>query len=31
MNGYVTNIETDTLENNDYRRVLYTGQHTQPC
>ena len=29
MNGYVTNIESDTLENNDYRRVLYTGRHTQ--
>ena len=29
MAGYVTNIETDTLENDDYRRVLYTGRHTQ--
>ena len=29
MNGYVTNIERDTLENSDYRRVLYTGPHTQ--
>ena len=29
MNGYVTNIESDTLENRDYRRVLYTGAHTQ--
>lgn len=29
MNGYVTNIERDTLENEDYRRVLYTGEHTQ--
>lgn len=29
MNGYVTNIERDTLENEDYRRVLYTGRYTQ--
>lgn len=29
MNGYVTNIERDTLENEDYRRVLYTGKYTQ--
>ena len=29
MAGYVTNIENDTLENDDYRRVLYTGRHTQ--
>lgn len=29
MNGYTTNIEEDTLENEDYRRVLYTGEHTQ--
>lgn len=29
MTGYVTNIERDTLDNNDYRRVLYTGRHTQ--
>ena len=29
MDGYVTNIERDTLENEDYRRVLYTGPHTQ--
>ena len=29
MTGYVTNIEADTLENEDYRRVLYTGEHTQ--
>ena len=29
MNGYVTNIERDTLENTDYRRVLYTGKYTQ--
>jgi mannose-6-phosphate isomerase-like protein (cupin superfamily) len=29
MVGYVTNIEQDTLENEDYRRVLFTGENTQ--
>lgn len=29
MKGYVTNIERDTLENPDYRRVLYTGRQMQ--
>jgi len=29
MNGYATNIEEDTLANTDYRRVLFTGPHTQ--
>ena len=29
MAGYVTNIEQDTLENEDYRRVLFTGPNTQ--
>jgi mannose-6-phosphate isomerase-like protein (cupin superfamily) len=29
MAGYVTNIERDTLENEDYRRVLYTGPNMQ--
>jgi mannose-6-phosphate isomerase-like protein (cupin superfamily) len=29
MVGYVTNIENDTLENDDYRRVLFTGRNTQ--
>jgi mannose-6-phosphate isomerase-like protein (cupin superfamily) len=29
MTGYVTNIEEDTLENKDYRRVLYTGRNMQ--
>ena len=29
MSGYVTNIERDTLENEDYRRVLFTGPNTQ--
>jgi len=29
MKGFITNIEKDTLENTDYRRVLYTAQHCQ--
>jgi len=29
MKGYVTNIEKETLENSDFRRVLYTGKHSQ--
>jgi mannose-6-phosphate isomerase-like protein (cupin superfamily) len=29
MQGHVTNIERDTLENADYRRVLFTGPHLQ--
>ena len=29
MAGYVTDIERDTLDNDDYRRVLFTGLHTQ--
>ena len=29
MTGYVTNIEKDTLENEDYRRVLFTGRNTR--
>ena len=29
MKGYLTNIERDTLGNGDYRRVLFTGSHTQ--
>jgi mannose-6-phosphate isomerase-like protein (cupin superfamily) len=29
MQGYVTNIEQDTIENDDFRRVLYTGPHLQ--
>ena len=29
MTGYVTNIERDTSDNEDYRRVLFTGRHTQ--
>lgn len=29
MKGYITNIEQDAIENNDYRRVLFTGLNTQ--
>ena len=29
MAGYVTDIERDTLANEDYRRVLFTGPFTQ--
>ena len=29
MRGYVTNIERDTIENDDYRRVLFTGENLQ--
>ncbi|XKT75142.1 MAG: cupin domain-containing protein [Patescibacteria group bacterium UBA2103] len=29
MKGYVANIEKETLENEDYRRVLYTTKHSQ--
>ena len=29
MKGYVTNIEKDTLENNYFRRVLYTAKNSQ--
>lgn len=29
MKGYITNIEKDTLENEDYRRVLYTAKNSQ--
>lgn len=29
MKGFVTNIEKDTLENKDYRRVLYTAKNSQ--
>lgn len=29
MHGHVTNIEMDTLENEDFRRVIYTGPNTQ--
>lgn len=29
MNGYADNIETKTLENNNFREVLFTGKHCQ--
>ena len=29
MKGYVDNIEQATIANEDFRRVLYTGQHLQ--
>lgn len=29
MKGFVTNIEAVTLENDDFRRVLYTAEHAQ--
>lgn len=29
MAGFHANIERDTLANDDYRRVVFTGRHTQ--
>lgn len=29
MKGFNANIEKDTLENNNFRQVLYTGKHSQ--
>lgn len=29
MKGYNINIEKETLENNNFRKVLYTGKHSQ--
>jgi mannose-6-phosphate isomerase-like protein (cupin superfamily) len=29
MKGFVTNIEQETLENEDFRRVLYTAKYCQ--
>ena len=29
MKGFHSNIEKDTLENNNFRKVLYTGKHLQ--
>lgn len=29
MKGYHANIEKDTLENKNFRKVLYTGKHSQ--
>lgn len=29
MKGYKSNIEKDSLENNNFRKVIYTGKHLQ--
>ena len=29
MKGFVTNLEKDTVENENFRRVLYTGRYSQ--
>ena len=29
MKGFVSNIEKDTLENGNFRKVLYTSKHSQ--
>lgn len=29
MKGFLTNIERATIDNDDYRRVLYTARHSQ--
>lgn len=29
MKGYVVNMEKETTKNTDFRRVLYTGKHSQ--
>ena len=29
MKGFVSNIEKETLENNNFRKVLYTAKHSQ--
>ena len=29
MKGFKSNIEKDTLENKNFRKVLYTGKHLQ--
>ena len=29
MNGYSSNIEKETLENDNFRKVLFTGKHMQ--
>src|SRR4030042_7218868 len=29
MKGFVSNIEKDTLDNKNFRKVLYTGKHSQ--
>lgn len=29
MRGHISNIEKDTVENNNFRKVLYTGKNSQ--
>ncbi len=29
MKGYIVDIEKETVDNTDFRRVLYTGKHLQ--
>jgi len=29
MKGFIVNIEEETIKNEDYRRVLYTGRYSQ--
>ncbi len=29
MTGFHSNIESDSIENDNFRKVLYTGQHSQ--
>lgn len=29
MNGYITNIENETLNSENFRKVLFTGEHMQ--
>jgi mannose-6-phosphate isomerase-like protein (cupin superfamily) len=29
MKGFISNIEKDTVENTNFRKVLYTGKHSQ--
>ena len=29
MQGYIANIENETLQNDNFRKVLYTGKHSQ--
>ena len=29
MKGYVVDVEKETIRNTDFRRVLYTGKHSQ--
>lgn len=29
MKGYISNIEKETIDNNHFRKVIYTGKHSQ--